>query len=54
MATHSSILAWKFPWAKEPGGLHPWDFRESDMTEWAQTYTHTHTQPSFRKNLNII
>ena len=22
MATHSSILAWKIPWTKEPGGLH--------------------------------
>ena len=22
MATHSSILAWKIPWAEEPGGLH--------------------------------
>ena len=21
MATHSSILAWRVPWAKEPGGL---------------------------------
>ena len=21
MATHSSILVWKIPWAKEPGGL---------------------------------
>ena len=21
METHSSILAWKSPWAKEPGGL---------------------------------
>ena len=21
MATHSSVLAWKIPWAKEPGGL---------------------------------
>ena len=21
MATHSSILAWKIPWAEEPGGL---------------------------------
>ena len=21
MATHSSILAWKFPWMEEPGGL---------------------------------
>ena len=21
MVTHSSILAWKIPWAEEPGGL---------------------------------
>ena len=21
MATHSSILAWRFPWREEPGGL---------------------------------
>ena len=21
MATHSSILAWRSPWAEEPGGL---------------------------------
>ena len=21
MATHSSILAWKYPWTEEPGGL---------------------------------
>ena len=23
IATHSSILAWRIPWTKEPGGLHP-------------------------------
>ena len=28
MATHSSILAWKFPWTEEAGGL-----QESDTTE---------------------
>ena len=22
METHSSILAWRIPWAEEPGGLH--------------------------------
>ena len=22
MATHSNILAWRIPWAEEPGGLH--------------------------------
>jgi len=24
MATHSSILAWRIPWAEEPGGFSPW------------------------------
>ena len=34
MATYSSILAWRIPWTKEPGGLYsPWDHKESDMTE---------------------
>ena len=23
MTTHSSILAWRIPWIKEPGGLQP-------------------------------
>ena len=30
MATHSSILAWRVPWAEEPGRL--WS-NESDTTE---------------------
>ena len=39
MATHSSILAWKIPWTKEPGGLHsPWVCKESDMTEWLHSH----------------
>ena len=33
MATHSSILAWKIPWAEEPGS------RESDMTERLHFHT---------------
>ena len=34
MATHSSTLAWKSPWAEKPGRLQsPWDHEESDMTE---------------------
>ena len=32
MAPHSSILTWRIPWIKEPGGHSPWDHRESDMT----------------------
>ena len=34
MATHSGILAWRIPWAEEPGGLYsPWGHKESDLTE---------------------
>ena len=41
MATYSSILVWKIPWAEEPGGLYsPWSCKESDMTERAHICTH--------------
>ena len=33
MATHSSILAWRFPWTEEPGRLLSMGSQESDMTE---------------------
>ena len=33
MATHSSILAWKFPWTEDPWGYSPWGPKESDTTE---------------------
>ena len=34
MALHSSTLAWKIPWAEEPGVLYsPWGHKESDMAE---------------------
>ena len=32
-ASHSSILAWRIPWAEKPGGLHSKGCKESDMTE---------------------
>ena len=32
MATHSSILAWEFPWTEEPGGPQTVGFQELDMT----------------------
>ena len=52
MATHSTILAWKIPWAEKPGGLQTiWSQRvghdranASACTHTrAQTHTHTHT-----------
>ena len=33
MATHSSILVWRIPWAEEPGGLQCMESQESDTTE---------------------
>ena len=27
MATHSSILAWKFPWTEEPGDLQSMEWQ---------------------------
>ena len=32
MATHASILAWRIPWAEEPGVLQSTGSKESDMT----------------------
>ena len=33
MAPHSSTLAWKIPWAEEPGRLQSIGRKEWDMTE---------------------
>ena len=33
MATHSSILAWEIPWAKEPARLQSMGWQELDMTQ---------------------
>ena len=33
MATHSSILAWRIPWTKEPGSLQSMESQLSDTTE---------------------
>ena len=41
MATYSSILACKVPWAEEPGGLQscsPWGRRELDTTKHAHMH----------------
>ena len=38
MATHSSILAWRIPWTREPGRLQSMELQKSDTTE---QLTHT-------------
>ena len=32
-ATHSSILAWRIPWAEKPGGLQSMGSKELDTTK---------------------
>ena len=44
MATHSSILAWRIPWTREPGGLQggPWGCRvRHNWRDWARMRTLT-------------
>ena len=37
MATHSCILAWRIPWAEEPGRLQSMGRKEWDKTERLST-----------------
>ena len=39
MAIHSSTLAWKIPWTKEPGEL-----QSKELDTIGRMHTHTHTQ----------
>ena len=50
MATHSSILAPRIPWAEELGDPSPWGHKESDTTE--ATYHPWRTVQRFLKKLN--
>ena len=43
MTTHSSILAWRIPWTKEPVGYSPWGHKESDTTEATEHTRHTYS-----------
>ena len=42
MATHSSILAWRIPWAEEPDGLQSMGSQRQTLL----SDSHTHTSPS--------
>ena len=42
MAPHSSTLAWKIPWMKEPGRLQSMGSLESDTTEQLTFTFHFH------------
>ena len=45
MATQSSILAYRFPWTEEPGGLQSVVTKKSDTTEQMSPHTHTASWP---------
>ena len=42
MATHSSILAWRIPWMKDPGELQSMGLQRVGH-DWATKRTHAHT-----------
>ena len=49
MAPYSSALAWKIPWAEEPGGLQSMGslrVRHDGVTEYTHIHIHTHTHNS--------
>ena len=51
MATHSSILAWRMPWAEEPGGLQPIGLQS--QTRLKQLSTHTRHMRA-RKHMVLV
>ena len=53
MATHSSILAWRTPWADEPGRLQYRGCKELDAAVYTCTQTPQiiHNKPLFKPTL---
>ena len=51
----SSILAWRIPWAEEPGGYNPWNHKESNTTKrrTLPLFTFIHHQ-SFTFHLSLF
>ena len=43
MATHSSILAWRFPWTEEPGGLQSMGSQRV-RHDWTTKHGKTHDE----------
>ena len=39
MTTHSSILAWRVPWTKEPGGLESMELQRGGHDRVINTFT---------------
>ena len=54
MATHSCILAWRIPWAEEPGRLQSMGRKEWDKTERLSTLLTTVTMLYIRSQNLLI
>ena len=54
MAPHSSILAWRIPWAEEPGGLQSMGSQRARQNQSYSTHTHTHTYTVIDTYVNIV
>ena len=52
MATHSSIHAWKIPWAEKPGGLQSQGLLRTHTHSLSLTHTHTHTKQMYMQSTN--
>ena len=51
MATHSSILAWRIPWTKEPGGQQSMGSQDLDMTRQSLVAQMVKRLPTMRETL---
>ena len=55
MAIHFSILAWRIPWTKEPGGLHSQrDYKESNTTELLHSVVDLVTLYKIEKKCHLL
>ena len=56
MATRSSILAWRIPWTKEPGGPQSGESQESNAAKQLRTHTNRYRYMDIYLNVcvNII
>ena len=62
MATHSSILAWRFPWTEEPGGLqsigshrvgHDWSVLACLHDDRFTSFSSAHREQAFFKSSSL-
>ena len=51
MATHSSILAWKIPWAGEPGGLQSMGSHTTEQLHFSLLFTNQGTGTEFTQEI---